>query len=943
MRLNFTKNLLIAVLFALPFFMGAQTVNIDSPASIAGEYEFGVGTFGLSLTDAGTIDGCGTLFPGATEEISGEIAIAMTGDGGTTLCEETLPIVSDLTGKIALIDRGDCFFIDKVFFAQEEGAIAVLVCNNVDSGVLNMAPGVDRPVTVASIFFAKADCDIIKAEIAAGNTVDLTIAPSGTGVIEFVGPDAREFVEFDAPPNSIWYEDFESYSPPFAMTSESTDPDNEWTWMGISTDYVDEEGVPIEPTELEWDLRESWKTFFYGLSVWAWDFESGDWDFLLRTEGGYCSNSIMFDGTQTLLLDAGADNSGQRLPLRTEFISPTLDMSGQANLLLTMAMCASQEGAEPVYFVSASNDNGATWGDEFPIVASNFFLDTNGPLDNEQVNIPIFGVNGTSQTKIKFIVDGDDGYQFQIDDIYLSPLVGANAALTDVFYSPLSYAVPQSEACGDIYSFAIDVENRGADVINNAMFTATVYNDGTGEEVFSTTGSSADALDIQGTVIINGDSDLDPSTLAIGRYRIDYVVSLVDQEDVQESDNTVSRYFEITDNKYAKEDGTGLDYYVNVDADQDGARDPWGFGAIYTTCATASVTPVASGITITVSSDSTLVDNYVEYSLIELPQDEVDAGYPNFPLDNTDIFSNPFLSNIVYQDIYTFTESDVPGDFFNLPIPNIPLNSGATYMVFISFDATQGGNAEQANSDLFLGFSNGPTKLGGAIPSEGKFGLFFSDFNFDSDQFFLFDNIIPVARLCIGEGSPNVPVEFGSISATGMEDHIELDWNTFTEVNNEGFDVERSVDGKDFSKIGFVEGKLNSTRENIYKYADRDIDANVTYYYRLKQIDTDGRFEYSDIVNANITKTSGTVIKDVYPNPSNKNGVTYVDILSDVPSTGTYQIVDQQGRTIVTNGITVNKGLNTIELQTSILTTGVYVINIQSGALNAQKKLIIVE
>ena len=87
------------------------------------------------------------------------------------------------------------------------------------------------------------------------------------------------------------------------------------------------------------------------------------------------------------------------------------------------------------------------------------------------------------------------------------------------------------------------------------------------------------------------------------------------------------------------------------------------------------------------------------------------------------------------------------------------------------------------------------------------------------------------------------------------EDKVKLNWSTKTETNNYGFDVERKVDG-DWQKIGFVQGNGNSNSPKEYIYIDKNLIGGSKFHYRLKQIDNDGQFEYSDVVEVEVVPTN---------------------------------------------------------------------------------------
>ena len=132
-----------------------------------------------------------------------------------------------------------------------------------------------------------------------------------------------------------------------------------------------------------------------------------------------------------------------------------------------------------------------------------------------------------------------------------------------------------------------------------------------------------------------------------------------------------------------------------------------------------------------------------------------------------------------------------------------------------------------------------------------------------------------------------MPVELSSFSGIFQNGKVKLLWRTETEVNNYGFEIFRTVypavgGAQDSShsepdlsreeaweKIGFIEGHGNSNSPKSYDFVDK----NVMYgkhYYRLKQIDNDGSFEYSDVVEVDVPTLQGYVILEQnYPNPFN--------------------------------------------------------------------------
>jgi hypothetical protein len=92
-----------------------------------------------------------------------------------------------------------------------------------------------------------------------------------------------------------------------------------------------------------------------------------------------------------------------------------------------------------------------------------------------------------------------------------------------------------------------------------------------------------------------------------------------------------------------------------------------------------------------------------------------------------------------------------------------------------------------------------------------------------------------------------VPVELIMFTASVVNNSVNLKWETATEVNNYGFDVERRADKNNWEKIGFVQGHGTTNFPMSYSFFDNDITLAGTYYYRLKQIDIDGTYEYSHL------------------------------------------------------------------------------------------------
>ncbi len=138
---------------------------VNSPAGAAGQYEAGAPAAGFG----------GELLTG--ESITGVLQQAYAIDDDPTVCTEVVN-AAEVAGKVALVDRGGCFFSDKVYWAEQGGAVAAIICNNAPgAGVIGMASGGDYAglATIPSAFLSYETCEIIKAEINNGNEVEVLL------------------------------------------------------------------------------------------------------------------------------------------------------------------------------------------------------------------------------------------------------------------------------------------------------------------------------------------------------------------------------------------------------------------------------------------------------------------------------------------------------------------------------------------------------------------------------------------------------------------------------------------------------------------------------------------------------------------------------------------------------------------------------------------------
>ena len=125
-----------------------------------------------------------------------------------------------------------------------------------------------------------------------------------------------------------------------------------------------------------------------------------------------------------------------------------------------------------------------------------------------------------------------------------------------------------------------------------------------------------------------------------------------------------------------------------------------------------------------------------------------------------------------------------------------------------------------------------------------------------------------------------------------------LTWKTASESNNQGFDVEKSADGIYFQKIGFVKGMGTSVQLNAYNFTDFNF--NKTAYFRLKQMDFDGKFTYSAVVSLQKNKSKNSEI-NAFPNPNLSENVLNISFLEGATTNSQINIFDGLGRLVYQN------------------------------------------
>jgi len=196
-----------------------------------------------------------------------------------------------------------------------------------------------------------------------------------------------------------------------------------------------------------------------------------------------------------------------------------------------------------------------------------------------------------------------------------------------------------------------------------------------------------------------------------------------------------------------------------------------------------------------------------------------------------------------------------------------------------------------------------------------------------------------------------LPVELTSFSAFTNGEDVTLNWQTTTEVNNYGFEIQKqkseiNIANSDWTKVGFVDGHGNSNSTKSYSFADNSTSSGK-YSYRLKQIDIDGSFEYSQTVEIDLDIPNNFNLTQNYPNPFNPTTtISYTIPMAELGFGLSVQvkIYDMLGEEVAT---LVNEeqasGNYSVQFDASKLSSGIYYYTLKTEKFSETKKMLLLK
>lgn len=208
--------------------------------------------------------------------------------------------------------------------------------------------------------------------------------------------------------------------------------------------------------------------------------------------------------------------------------------------------------------------------------------------------------------------------------------------------------------------------------------------------------------------------------------------------------------------------------------------------------------------------------------------------------------------------------------------------------------------------------------------------------------------------MVLNEGSPSVtayggifivnyviPVELVSLKGLVKGKDILLTWETASESDNYGFEIERSTNYTDWHSIGFVSGQGTTTINHYYSYFDKNIDIG-SYYYRLKQVDLNGSFEYSNIIEVVVGAPKQFSLGQNFPNPFNPTTVIPFDLPEKSSIKLTLYNLLGEAVAVISKG-EFSAGHHQVSFNASRLAAGLYFYKLEAKNFVDMKKLLILK
>lgn len=184
-------------------------------------------------------------------------------------------------------------------------------------------------------------------------------------------------------------------------------------------------------------------------------------------------------------------------------------------------------------------------------------------------------------------------------------------------------------------------------------------------------------------------------------------------------------------------------------------------------------------------------------------------------------------------------------------------------------------------------------------------------------------------------GATVLPVAFLNFDVDYNGRYVSIDWTTLSELDNDYFVLERSADGINYEALQIIDGAGNSNESLVYETSDFRPLTGLSYY-RLKQVDANGEFLYSEV--RSVLVENKPELLSVFPNPAAE--LITVSFYASQKEDFTLELIDATGRIVYSNSITAEKGINSTDLDLSRFNQGVYFVSLTNKSEVLQTKFI---
>lgn len=389
---------------------------------------------------------------------------------------------------------------------------------------------------------------------------------------------------------------------------------------------------------------------------------------------------------------SGASSNQQR----GELISPVIDCSGHPNVAIQFNQ-SFRRFASTISTIEVTNDGGATWTsyevNPFPVIngvnskSTMLGINTNQASGANSLRVVDISAAAGNQSEVqfKFVFEGGFYYWF-VDDVYVIESPASNLMMTHYFYTPGSYATPESQISTDTFVFIAGIKNIGGTDATNVQLKATVTDsDG---NIVHTDSVNTGSLEVDSVVIAEIPRTWAPE-VPEGSYTITWSARSLDAPDYNTRDNSYSATFLATPSTYSKEPGF-------TQTNRTAATTPWAIANLYSTgpeMIGGQFLAMSFQTAVNTDDPSGLEGQVASFYLAKI------VDFDNFDVQNLDYFNHPNLElvglsfpdpftaaqagQLQTYELYNFEEWNATGEF----VPGAPLEANEDYLLIADFPA----------------------------------------------------------------------------------------------------------------------------------------------------------------------------------------------------------------------------------------------------------------